>query len=1502
MAQRFFPVAKDTVRRQKSGETKQEDGGGEQHLFAGNQSGYDYSTLIQFSLDWSGVAKVTSAYMVLTTKVASNHVFKPYDESGVFLTRLATSFTDPNNAAGEDVWSAAVWAPEDKDMENDISGITQREENAVNRLNMTAMMGDFAPPNVRRHDNQPGKGKAMHGIMITHRNTTAYPNPRMSVAGMKHPDTSSRPYIELNYEPLASPNSLTQIAPLGSVSDPQTEAFMGSFERGADQPADIAPARFAIELFIGGSTSAVWSYDEPATPTDVLDLTYRVPLSLVTTTGSRHYFQAGYNYEWRARSLDNKGVWTAWTARRAFSIGSTPPWVRYQRPTSVPSLETLNNVFFAADYMDYDADPVAGFQVQFRTFVNSDNPSWADDLIWDSERIDGAGMGGGPGFSQPPGNWPAGSVSVEIKTPYGGPELTAGMYSWRIRAWDSKESASDWAYEAIDLTKGYEPDPGESENNTGYAARKLKARILIKGMRNLKQTIALVGTPTAGGFKLTFGPHTTSSEIPWNADAALLQTRLESLSTIAPGDVVVSKPSVGNWTVVFGGYWANRNVPKLSAGSYTFTPSSTYVNVFGDRVPGYNVAVIEDAANIGASEMYNSGGELFFSLPAIHPQVSVIEPYQVHYVLEQYRGESWRMIAQGLITDFDATDNDVIFYGQDYVALLGRQVDERFNPDVSADAEADLWPDTGAGSKYVNRTIREIVIDQLQRSIHTAGSPLSWFTLGSIAPMEERISIWVSFKERLPFIAGLIESHKAGTGKRTRLMAQRAPNGGFSWIVKDDAGRDRPNLRMEYGGLVQGFRVIPFGNFSTRLNAIGRVYNQLKVEYVTARAPAPTGQDASWYEENYGVYSTAEMYQDVSDINDLKRRAKQAISRSVRVGKALALHLRPGALAIKDGWDICDSVLVDIDRGVVSTTRMGSGYWTIWGWTWELKPNGEEDITLSLLPKEDASAPDLDLIPSSPIASNKGDWQIEARDPDDELDVGVFTHVNSNTGHIFQRDTTLGGWVDRTLGLPYNPAIIIDGSVTPPRFDPEHGPVYIGPTPPPLPNPWYPPGSIASPPATGGIWVVSPGGDVWEEYSPTVIIPSDTTAPDPPIIKLLTSLSNQQDDGTTLTVVTATVGYLAPPPGLDDLGGFTMEVTFRGLPGAPTTPDWTTGIKWLGPANDRAGAADVVITATGLLPATNYWVRVSAVDVNGNRSAWSAVQAIASAGDNVGPPLPTGVVAQVGHGTIGLRWTPINALDLDYVEVQYREAPAENWTSIRVMGTLTIITGLKNDAATPSGYEVRLRSVDSSGNVLRDDGGGNFTTVKVATDPNAGWVSVTPNPRPTALSGDSLVWSEAMFGNLFAGWINADWITAGTLKVGTLARGQAKAIEVFDASGAPIGSWSTDGIEVLSPSNGTYRMLIKDSSLTIWSGWGTASPYEAVKLSPLGVDAASITFGTARGGHNLIINSSFELGKFAVGAPQEHLWDTASDFNTDNVYNENTTVDGSGQVRMTTVV
>ena len=1015
----FFPV-KDTVRAKESDHAQAKDGGGERHLLAGAHTGFIFTSYIKFDPNWTGVQKITKAYLVLVTERGVHEGF-PASNSGIKVFRLASDFPDPNNAESEGEF-VGRYPVESKDPTHAANGTVDEAEAAVSRIDITGLIGDIAPKSVKRPNGRAGGNRAHHGFAIERRTTNQQSNPRMCVGGMRNSDTTKRPYVELHYEPKKSPNTVSTVAPTGNIDDILTANFEATFNIGANQPRDTKPARWGIELFKQGGTNRLWKYSGAATPSDILSLTCTVPLSLVGTTDSRYKFVSGQGYEWRLRAKDNKGNLTAYSGRRTFGVQTLPPVLSNLRPSPDPALDTLNNVFFRAGYSDPDGNRLLRYQVQVRAQTSPTDPAWADDLLWDSGPVAGSGFA-----VQTPGQ------ADEIKQPYGGIGLDAGTYSWRMRAWDVLDAQSNWYYSEFVLTKGWEPDPGDVDLLTGYVNRQLKARILIKGFKNDVQMLVITGGPDGGTFKLKYDGLITPA-IPWDATAGEVKDALNDLSNIGETEVAVTKDG-NKWTVTFDS--TNRNRPLLIPVQYHNFAADERVDVYSNRAPGVPVAIIEDAANIGASEMYNSGGEFFFNLPAIHPQVSVIEPYQVHYALEHFRGESWREVAAGYITDFDANDSDVVFYGQDYMAVLGRQIDERFNKKGAADAKAQLWPTAGKGAKYINYTIKQIIADQLDRSIHDIGSPLAFFTRATMPAMNDPINIFVSFKERLPFIAGLIDSHRQGSGRRTRLYAKKisSPKTGassYQWVVKLEPGRDRPNIRMEYGGLVQGFRVIPFGEFGTRLNAIGKLYNSSRLDYTIARTVAPAGEDKGWYEETYGRFARATTYEDISDRNDLVRRAKQQLQRLTRVGKQLALNLRPSSFAIKDGWDITDSILVDIRRGVVDTGRMGSGYWTVWGWTWELKPDGHELVTLSVLPKEDNSAPEEDLIASDPIHGDAV-WQVDDGPPTDSIESDFYFDNEANTIYIRGApvDDEPGPWEVYSPASPvFDPATCAPGAAS----------------------------------------------------------------------------------------------------------------------------------------------------------------------------------------------------------------------------------------------------------------------------------------------------------------------------------------------------------------------------------------------------------------------------------------------------------------------------------------
>jgi hypothetical protein len=92
------------------------------------------------------------------------------------------------------------------------------------------------------------------------------------------------------------------------------------------------------------------------------------------------------------------------------------------------------------------------------------------------------------------------------------------------------------------------------------------------GIVTIKNEIQMVVTDATGGtFTLTYSGQTTAA-IAYNATAAAIQTALETLSNIAPGDVAVVRDVVtGPFTVTFMGTLGNTNVAQLTASGASLT-------------------------------------------------------------------------------------------------------------------------------------------------------------------------------------------------------------------------------------------------------------------------------------------------------------------------------------------------------------------------------------------------------------------------------------------------------------------------------------------------------------------------------------------------------------------------------------------------------------------------------------------------------------------------------------------------------------------------------------------------------------------------------------------------------------------------------------------------------------------------------------------------------------------------------------------------------------------
>lgn len=587
-------------------------------------------------------------------------------------------------------------------------------------------------------------------------------------------------------------------------------------------------------------------------------------------------------------------------------------------------------------------------------------------------------------------------------------------YKWRIRHYDNEGKVSPWTGLVTFSIDNHDPNAPVLTPASGSIVGTLKA-VPFSGTFSdtdgdqLAAYQAQLSTLSAGD------PLWNDTDfLLWDTGKVIVTPGLPAWSTFYGGDPLaagVYTLRARNWDTYDGvSPWAYSTIqvtqpfdPEPGAADVAqYDPIAPWRIVIRDmgtnRGPGKTVAILENAKKTGASKMYNSPGELHFTLPVDHPQISVIEPKQTHYSLQLYLGDGWVEKYAGLIWDFDATETDVVFYGIDYLGLFDLVKDERYDPANPDRAYNNVTGFPGGGSKYVDKTIRTIVVNQLQRAVGLPNSPVGFITLGTIATMNEKVTIWSTMEPTLSFVAGLLDSHRQGTGKKTRIRVSRDTAGAYKVIVDDDPGIQRDALRMKYGELVQGYRVVPFGDsWSSVTHVIGRTREGLKVYYKSASAPGV--DQAVW-----GRIANVQTMDNIADENDVLRRTKQAALTAGKLGRKIGIGLRSGVLKPFHGYDICDSVPVAINHGAVDTDAFGSGYWTIYGVAWETEDNGSTNTILTLLPREDTSPADDSLIPSRPILSNNQEWQIGWHAPD-PLTVTARYWLDQSTGTVYSRVT-----------------------------------------------------------------------------------------------------------------------------------------------------------------------------------------------------------------------------------------------------------------------------------------------------------------------------------------------------------------------------------------------------------------------------------------------------------------------------------------------------------------
>lgn len=417
---------------------------------------------------------------------------------------------------------------------------------------------------------------------------------------------------------------------------------------------------------------------------------------------------------------------------------------------------------------------------------------------------------------------------------------------------------------------------------------------------------------------------------------------------------------------------------------------------------------------------------------------------------------------------------------------------------------------------------------------------------------------------------------------------------------------------------------------------------------------------------------------------------------------------------------------------------------------------------------------------------------------------------------------------------------------------------------------------------------------------PVVIVPGssgtpgytlDFIAPGVPTNLALSSVTGLDRDGRSILKLIASVTQ--PTDG--DLFETQVEVTAEnnGDPESPT-PIWNN------PALILIGVESTNGAIEGVRGLTKYWARARAVDITGNFSDYTAVVSHTTAKDNEAPSQPQNVVLAGGFKGFGAHWSPAQSADLMFTELRYAPddgsgtAPDTNlYTVIRVRTNTVWVDGLTIGTK----YWAQVRAVDFSGNVVTSTS--DSTAVDYLQNPEAGWTGLA-SATPVAVGAADVAFNSVITNILSANMIDASTIQVGLLKVSVGASGMADGMEVWNAAGTiRLGKWDENGLYIGTNASGLPADLsassytrITDAGITVYLN-GVAQ----AAITPDGINASAVTFGSLPGGHNLLQNSSFELADFAAAASTA-TWDVAADWTATELSNTNAT-NGADSVTQT---
>jgi hypothetical protein len=169
---------------------------------------------------------------------------------------------------------------------------------------------------------------------------------------------------------------------------------------------------------------------------------------------------------------------------------------------------------------------------------------------------------------------------------------------------------------------------------------------------------------------------------------------------------------------------------------------------------GNVVAVIKDARDVGVQLYANDAGSMYFTLPVDHPVIPLINPLSQHYVIQRWNGSSYDTIQSGFITDYDASANEVVVTGVDYMTTLNKYYTPIHGPELGAKA----IPNTDLTAIGTSITPQSVIDGAITKDRLKASESYAVATVNSSYPDAGKVSVFSGAAQSSAIPSGVKDS------------------------------------------------------------------------------------------------------------------------------------------------------------------------------------------------------------------------------------------------------------------------------------------------------------------------------------------------------------------------------------------------------------------------------------------------------------------------------------------------------------------------------------------------------------------------------------------------------------------------------------------------------------------------------------------------------------------------------------------------------------------------